>query len=700
MTVDLLETFLSSTLSPEQICVMLEAGLTAPLNVTALNLFRNPENGQVSEYTPEKIKLALCSPINWKPWSTTSSKYNLNQLATVAILFLERYGYINYGVFHVTAPPLTRALMGQGTGSLENSPGVQLLHKSGSKRQINSSDNRKIKVIIAGAGISGLIAAKQLAYFGAEVIILESRDRVGGRMWTHKGKDFHADLGAMVITGLSANPIAVLARQMNYKLVPLSTECNIYGPDGQLISRSQDESLEHEFNKLLGTAAYACHTKNLDVKLDPSSNKAASLGYVLDMLIKYQEKHYRELKLTHRKLETHLIERRRNLNKMVIIIWHFGDCLRKITESMEQIEECFNKCKLAVQKLRSKYVIENQEKKEPKDGAEEEVECINLSTDDIPMTSEEEFEIRKLQAEHFMVWKEFEPLEAAHTRLKRQLDVLNHNRPNDEYLSALEKTLMNWHFANLEFANAARLEDLSLRHWDQDDLFELVGEHCVVSTGYGSMAEGLARELKNTPSFVSSDSAKTKKTGLDESMEAPITGLCCIEFKASVKRVCYSDKGVHVSALNSVFSQDELTGYEADAFLCTTPLGVLKECANFWEAASQTRASPPKSQKSKAADGQLLKQNVMEFQPPLPREKVESIKKLGFGSLNKVILVFPKIFWDESQNLFGYANEEAKKRGELFLFWSFYHQPVLIALVAGQAALDLEQSSSPSSFPT
>jgi hypothetical protein len=39
--------------------------------------------------------------------------------------------------------------------------------------------------------------------------------------------------------------------------------------------------------------------------------------------------------------------------------------------------------------------------------------------------------------------------------------------------SKLESQLLNWHIANLEFANAAPVSSLSLAHWDQDDPHEL-----------------------------------------------------------------------------------------------------------------------------------------------------------------------------------------------------------------------------------
>ena len=54
-------------------------------------------------------------------------------------------------------------------------------------------------------------------------------------------------------------------------------------------------------------------------------------------------------------------------------------------------------------------------------------------------------------------------------------------------------------------------------------------------------------------------------------------------------------------------------------------------------------------------------------------------------------MCFDRPFWDPSaSNLFGHIGSTTSSRGELFLFWAIYRAPVLIALVAGEAANAME----------
>jgi len=50
------------------------------------------------------------------------------------------------------------------------------------------SENRLPTVAIVGAGAAGLASARRLADAGFRVVVLEARDRIGGRTWSY---DFH-----------------------------------------------------------------------------------------------------------------------------------------------------------------------------------------------------------------------------------------------------------------------------------------------------------------------------------------------------------------------------------------------------------------------------------------------------------------------------------------------------------------------------
>ena len=69
------------------------------------------------------------------------------------------------------------------------------------------------EVLVIGAGIAGLTAARDLAVNGYDVAILEARERIGGRIWTSHQLGLPADLGASWIHGFEDNPIARLARR-------------------------------------------------------------------------------------------------------------------------------------------------------------------------------------------------------------------------------------------------------------------------------------------------------------------------------------------------------------------------------------------------------------------------------------------------------------------------------------------------------
>ncbi|XP_027329810.1 lysine-specific histone demethylase 1 homolog 3 isoform X2 [Abrus precatorius] len=206
---------------------------------------------------------------------------------------------------------------------------------------------------------------------------------------------------------------------------------------------------------------------------------------------------------------------------------------------------------------------------------------------------------------------------------------------DEEILSPQERRVMDWHFAHLEYGCAALLKEVSLPYWNQDDVYGgFGGAHCMIKGGYSNVVESLGE-------------------GLTIHLDHVVTNV-----SYGIKEPGQSNK-VKVSTSNG----NEFFG---DAVLITVPLGCLKA-------------------------------ETIQFSPPLPQWKCSSVQRLGFGVLNKVVLEFPSVFWDDAVDYFGATAEERRKRGHCFMFWNVRKTvgaPVLIALVVGRAAIDGQSLSS------
>ncbi|KAL3640949.1 hypothetical protein CASFOL_015917 [Castilleja foliolosa] len=208
-----------------------------------------------------------------------------------------------------------------------------------------------------------------------------------------------------------------------------------------------------------------------------------------------------------------------------------------------------------------------------------------------------------------------------------------------EGLSPLERRVMDWHFAHLEYGCAALLEEVSLPNWNQDDAYGgFGGAHCMIKGGYSAVVESLAEGICIQLDHVVTDiTYLTKDCETDDEL----------------------NKKVNVSTSNG-------KDFSGDAVLVTVPLGCLKA-------------------------------ESIKFSPPLPQWKYSSIKRLGFGVLNKVVLEFPEVFWDDTIDYFGATAEDKDQRGRCFMFWNVKKTvgaPVLIALVVGKAAKDCRDTRS------
>ncbi|WP_063746738.1 flavin monoamine oxidase family protein [Catenuloplanes japonicus] len=105
-------------------------------------------------------------------------------------------------------------------------------------------------VIVVGAGMAGLAAAQQLRAHGAEVRVLEARDRVGGRTTGVEVGGFVFDLGANWLQQYDDNVLGRLADKLELRVVPTEFE-------------SLDLDLEDELRSRL--AAAETHSSITDV---------------------------------------------------------------------------------------------------------------------------------------------------------------------------------------------------------------------------------------------------------------------------------------------------------------------------------------------------------------------------------------------------------------------------------------------------
>ncbi|XP_040288659.1 lysine-specific histone demethylase 1B isoform X1 [Bufo bufo] len=132
------------------------------------------------------------------------------------------------------------------TGVLSVSPGQCLLPK----------EYHKKSVIIVGAGPAGLAAARQLDNFGLQVMILEARDRIGGRVWDDKSfKGVTVGKGAQIVNGCINNPIAIMCEQIGIKMRKLREKCDLIQEGGRLTDPSIDKRMDFHFNAILDVVA-------------------------------------------------------------------------------------------------------------------------------------------------------------------------------------------------------------------------------------------------------------------------------------------------------------------------------------------------------------------------------------------------------------------------------------------------------------
>lgn len=108
------------------------------------------------------------------------------------------------------------------------------------------------EIIIVGAGIAGLAAASKLQAAGRTVLVLEARDRIGGRIHTDHTWSVPVELGATWVHGIAGNPIMDLVQQFNLKIQTTDYENHwLYNTKGKLVKDSAQDELEDQLDDVL-----------------------------------------------------------------------------------------------------------------------------------------------------------------------------------------------------------------------------------------------------------------------------------------------------------------------------------------------------------------------------------------------------------------------------------------------------------------
>lgn len=100
-----------------------------------------------------------------------------------------------------------------------------------------------IDALVIGAGLAGLACAQRLRAAGHRVVVLEARQRLGGRIWGERRQGSAIDLGASWLHGIANNPLhSLITRELGLPLLPTDGLGRVtIGPDGQRWDAARSE---------------------------------------------------------------------------------------------------------------------------------------------------------------------------------------------------------------------------------------------------------------------------------------------------------------------------------------------------------------------------------------------------------------------------------------------------------------------------
>uniref|UniRef100_A0A672LW59 Lysine demethylase 1B n=1 Tax=Sinocyclocheilus grahami TaxID=75366 RepID=A0A672LW59_SINGR len=105
---------------------------------------------------------------------------------------------------------------------------------------------------------------------GGQVVVLEARERIGGRVWDDASLGVTVGCGAQIVNGCVNNPIALMCEQLGLRMHTLGVRCELIQEGGRVTDTALDKRMDFHFNAVLDAVS--------EWRKDKSQSQDAPLG--------------------------------------------------------------------------------------------------------------------------------------------------------------------------------------------------------------------------------------------------------------------------------------------------------------------------------------------------------------------------------------------------------------------------------------
>jgi len=526
------------------------------------------------------------------------------------------------------------------------------------------------KVIVIGAGMAGLSCARELQSRGYSVLVVEARSRVGGRLkggtvrtvadggggavrrqqqQQHEEEEQqYVDLGGALIHGIDNNPLTDLVREMG---VPIQSvqECLLLETTGWPVDPKEDERTSTLFNDCLEASFVRCRDgESSQAKDDGGGNGNGTNGNSKGDNGTAAKSRNRSAK-------------QKSVHPTAV---SFGDVFDKVLEEKSVTATPLLKWHQA-----------------------------NLETFcGAPF------------AKLGQKWNEDEPYgyDGDHTALRHTWKVV---------VDSLKENLDILYDAPVKRVHVVRPGKKALAA-------EAAAKRAAADAAAKKKKKKLLLAAAAKIKRAQQPSAKTAATSVDASVTAAVSGRQSRRLRGedadSKRRSSRSNKGRMVTERYAPSAENDTTEVDSSATSMgrkrrTTPATDGDDAAGGDENAAASAAAGPRKTVVQVTleNGTVLEANhvvctlplgVLKldaqqdyagvvFDPPLPFPKRRAIDNLGAGLLNKCVLSFPRVFWQDSEFL-GLADDP---HSYLVLNAHAYNgRPILIFMYGGSMSFEVE----------